>query len=403
MAFRPESQIGVGGLSIGPVARKYIDQIIESNHVTYGPLTKEFEKRFADLHQCKHAIFTVSGTCALQLALDVMKEKRSWDDDVEVIVPAMTFIATVNAVLICGLKVVFCEVDENTCNMDPKKLQAAITEKTGAILPVHLFGVPCDMTSIMEIAEKHNLEILEDSCETMFAKQDGKSVGSFGMAGCFSTYAAHFLVTGVGGFVTTDDDDVAVRVRSLMNHGRDSIYIACDDDKNVEGEELVEIVKRRFNFVRLGYSYRLTEFEAALGLEELDRWENTYKVRKATAKFFIDKLAPLEVAGHISLPRNLGGSYEHSFMIFPVIVHGNKKSALVQHLEKKLIETRDLMPLLSQPHIEDMFGDLRAAYPVAAYNSENGFYLGCHQHLSQDEMNYMVEQIQTFYESAAAS
>src|SRR5207249_5320991 len=126
------------------------------------------------------------------------------------------------------------------------------------------------MDAVLAIAKKHRLKVIEDSCETVFARYKGKKVGSLGDIGCFSTYVAHYIVTGVGGFATTNDPKLAVRLRSLMNHGRDSIYFQIDDDKGLKGAKLREVVARRFSFVSVGHSFRATEFEAALGLAQLE-------------------------------------------------------------------------------------------------------------------------------------
>jgi dTDP-4-amino-4,6-dideoxygalactose transaminase len=198
------------------------------------------------------------------------------------------------------------------------------------------------MDPIREIAARHDLKIIEDSCETMFASYNGKRVGSLGDIGCFSTYVAHLLVTGVGGINTTNDPDYAVRMRSLMNHGRDSIYISIDDDKNKTGEELRMIIAKRFEFTSVGHSFRATEMEAALGLAQLEDWETMITTRRANARALISGLAPL--ASYLQLPEIRPGS-EHSFMMFPVVLLDQPKAELVNFLERNGVETRDMLPL----------------------------------------------------------
>src|SRR5207253_10292362 len=153
---------------------------------------------------------------------------------------------------------------------DPALIEAKITPRTRAILPVHLLGLPADMRAVADIAARHDLKIVEDSCETMFAQCDGRKVGSWGDIGCFSTYIAHYIVTGVGGLATTNDADLAVMLKSLMNHGRDSIYLNIDDDKDCDRESLYRLAARRFTFVHVGHSFRCTELEAAIGLAQLE-------------------------------------------------------------------------------------------------------------------------------------
>jgi dTDP-4-amino-4,6-dideoxygalactose transaminase len=396
MTYRADKQIGVGDIVIDARARGYLNEVIESGHLSYGPFTRRFEQQFSTLHGCDHAIFMASGTCALQVALAILKEKYGWEDGDEVIVPALTFIATSNMVLHNNLEVRFAEVDPVSCNLDPSKLQDALTDRTRAIVPVHLFGRPAEMEPIMDFARRYDLKVLEDSCETMFARYKGKPVGSFGDAACFSTYVAHLIVTGVGGFVTTNDPDVAIGARSFLNHGRDSIYLAIDDDRGTSQEKLREIVARRFNFVRVGHSFRCTEFEAALGLAQLETYEGIIAARRANGRFFLERLAPLQAEGKLSLPVVPDHS-DHVFMMFPVIVHDGRKRELVNHLEECNIETRDLMPLLSQPVYLERFGDLRERFPVATYNSANGFYVGCHQYLQTEELEYVAETILDFF------
>jgi len=196
---KAKKQIGVGGIVLGKKEKEYLAQVISSNRLSYGPFSKKFEQKFAKAHGTRFGLFMNSGTSALQVALAALKEKYQWKDGDEVLVPAATFIATSNVILQNNLTPVFVDVDEATYNIDPSLIENKITKRTRCIIPVHLFGLPCDMKPIMNIAKRHNLRVLEDSCETMFAKDQGKSVGSFGDIACFSTYVAHLIVTGVGG------------------------------------------------------------------------------------------------------------------------------------------------------------------------------------------------------------
>jgi len=201
--FQPSKQIGVGGLEIGPLERKYVNQVLDSSRLSHGPFSQRFESLFAREHDCQFACFLNSGTSALHIALAVLKERHGWRDGDEVLVPAVTFISTANIVIYNGMRPVFVDVDLRTYNMDPAQMEKKISGRTRAVIPVHLFGLPAQMDAIMEVANRRGLRLIEDSCETMFATCDGKKVGSFGDIGCFSTYVAHILVTGVGGFCTT--------------------------------------------------------------------------------------------------------------------------------------------------------------------------------------------------------
>jgi dTDP-4-amino-4,6-dideoxygalactose transaminase len=148
------------------------------------------------------------------------------------------------------MKPVFVDVDPLHYNIEPSLIEKKITKKTRAIIPVHLFGLPCEMSQILTIAKRRRLKIIEDSCETMFASYKSRPVGSFGEMGCFSTYVAHLLVTGVGGLITTNSDRFAIMCRSILAHGRDSIYLNIDDDDSISDEgRFSAIINRRFSFV----------------------------------------------------------------------------------------------------------------------------------------------------------
>src|SRR3990167_2528261 len=195
--------------------KRLIKEVLKSGRLTYGDKTRELERRFAEIHGAKYAIFTSSGTAALKISLHALKDKHGWKDGSEVIIPAVTFVATMNAVLMNNLIPVLVDVEKETANIDARLIEKAITLKTVAILPVHLLGQPADMDEIMRIANKYKLRVVTDSCETMFVN---KHVGD---TTCFSTYIAPHLVTGVGGLILTNDKKLATTMRSILFHGRD--------------------------------------------------------------------------------------------------------------------------------------------------------------------------------------
>jgi perosamine synthetase len=390
-------KVPVGDLRLGAKEKQYLAQVIDSNRLSYGPFSQRFEALFAQLHDCKYAIFCNSGTSALHLALAALKERHGWQDGDEVLVPAVTFIATSNVVLHNHLRPVFVDVDRATYNIDPALIEAKITPRTRAILPVHLMGLPADMEPITDIARRHNLRLIEDSCETMFATYRGRTVGSWGDIGCFSTYIAHYIVTGVGGLATTNDPELAVLLKSLMNHGRDAIYLSIDDDETSDRESLYQIAARRFHFVHLGHSFRCTEFEAAIGLAQLEDKDAIMARRCATAAFYRERLAGL--SEFLQLP-TVPPDRDHVFMLFPLVVRDGTKRGLINFLEENGIETRDLLPLLSQPIYRRLFGDLEPAYPVAQWLNRGGFYIGCHQHLDEAAREYVVDKFYEYFKRA---
>jgi len=364
-----------------------VNDCLDSNRLSRGKYTEKFENDFAKLHGCSHGVFCNSGTSALQIALAALKERHCYEDGDEVLVPAITFIATSNVVLQNNLKPVFVDVDPYTFNIDPDKIAEKITDRTVAIIPVHLFGLPANMPRIMSIAHYYGLNVIEDSCETMFSSVEGKSVGSFGDMACFSTYVAHLIVGGVGGLVTTNDKRYDEMCRSLMAHGRDSIYTSIDDDDKVSKD----MIERRYKFDRIGYSYRCTEIEAAIALSELERWEDNLRTRRYNAARLTMLLKPFE--DKLQLPHTPEG-YDHSYMMYPAVCkEGVDRESLLMHMESKGIETRYLFPLLSQPAYKKLFPGMLEKYPVAQRLEKQGFFIGMHQGLIRADMHFIAHTI----------
>ncbi len=353
--------------------KKLIKEVLNSGRLTYGEKTKELEGRFAEIHGAKYAMFTNSGTSALKIALHALKDLNGWKDGDEVIIPAVTFVATMNVVLMNNLKPVLVDVDPQTVNIDPSLIEKAITKRTRAILPVHLLGQPADMDAIMKIAKKHKLKVVEDSCETMFVNKIRGDVA------CFSSYLAHLLVTGVGGFITTKDKKLATIMRSMMFHGRDESYLNIDD-KPAD-------ISKRFWFPRFGYSDRMTEMEAALGLGELDNWEGMIKKRQQNASYLINGLLGPDVVFPLSDVR------QHAFMFFPMLVRN--RDGLMLHLENKGIQTRTMMPLTTQPLVKPY---LKGKYPAATSINKYGLLIGCHQYMSKSDLDCIIESVREFYD-----
>ena len=394
-AFKPDYQIGSAGFRFGVREKKYVNDVLKSHRLSYGPWSDKFERMFAKEHGAKFAVFSNSGTSALHMALAAMKEKYGWHDGDEVIVPAVTFIATSNIVLYNNMRPVFVDVDPRTYNIDPSKIKAAITKRTRVILPVHLFGMPADMEPIMKIAKKYKLRILEDSCECMFAKYKGKPVGSFGDVGCFSTYVAHFLVTGVGGLAITSDPELAVLMRSFMNHGRDSIYMNIDADNGLSTKKLKMVVNKRFSFVRPGHSMRATELEAAIGVAQFEGRRENIKQRRKIANFYTRELSDLK--DYLQLP-HVPEDRDHNFMMYPIVLKDAYKHDLVHFLEVRNIETREMVPLTNQPVYKKLFGrNFEHRFPVAKWINQSGFYIGSHPYLKSKEIRYIVDMIHNFF------
>ena len=390
-------RIGVGTSSITDADEARLLAVLRSGRLSPGAVTSDFEARFAALHDRRHAAMCNSGTGALQLALQALKDRDGWPDGAEVIVPAMTFVATVNTVLYNDLTPVLVDIDPVTFNMDPAACAAAVTDRTVAIVPVHLFGQPANMTDIMAIARKHDLLVVEDSCETLGVRHAGQMVGSFGDYACFSTYMAHLVTTGVGGLALTDDNELATRFRSLMNHGRNPRYLRIDDDQGLSDEDLLKVIESRYEFVWLGQSYRATEMEAALGIGQLERLGEAMAARREIGAALGRALAHPD----LQLPEVAPGN-EHAWMMYAIVCRRpGLRNPLVLALERAGVETRFLLPILGQPCYEGVLSHRPGEFPVTEHAQAHGFYIGCHPGMTADDVAYIGEVARTVVGTAS--
>jgi dTDP-4-amino-4,6-dideoxygalactose transaminase len=252
---------------LGEEEQAAVQRVLESGVLAQGPRVAEFERAFAAFVGTRHAIATSNGTTALHAAL--LAHGIGPGD--EVITTPFTFIASVNSILYSGARPVFVDIDESF-NLDPNQIEAAITPRTRAIMPVHLYGQPADMDAIGQIARAYDLAIVEDACQAHGAEYAGKRVGGFG-TGCFSFYATKNMTTGEGGMITTDDDDIAQRARQIISHG----------------------MKVRYYHEILGYNYRMTDLAAAIGIEQLKKLPEFNAQRVKNAELYNQQLA--DIAG----------------------------------------------------------------------------------------------------------
>jgi len=289
---------------VGKEEKQAVMKVIESGMIACGPRVEEFEKQFAAFVGTKYAVATTSGTTALHLAL-LSVGVTSGD---EVILPSFTFIASANSVLFCNAKPVFCDVNSKTFNLDVERIDSLITEKTKAIMPVHLYGQPANMKPILEIAEKYGIHVIGDAAQANGARYMGKMIGSFGDAECFSYYPTKNMTTGEGGMITTNNKDLAERLFSLRNHGR-------------------EKTKWGYEHGRLGYNYRMTDIAAAIGLEQLKKLPHFNQKRREHAQYFSEKLGGVE---GIEIPYVLENT-EHVYHQYTIKC--NERDAFIQQLK----------------------------------------------------------------------
>ena len=225
-----------------------VNEVLRSGMLVQGLYVEKLEKAFAEYHGVKHAIAVSNGTATLHLALKVLG--IGLGD--EVIVPAFSYVATANVVELVGASCVFVDIEEGTFNIDAKKIEEKITSKTKAIIPVHEFGLACDIEAVSLIAEKYNLHVIEDAACALGAKQKEKLVGTFGIMGSFSLHPRKSITSGEGGILLTNDEEIAKKIRQLRNHG-------------------IEIEYGQMNFVEAGFNYRMTDFQAALAWSQFQR------------------------------------------------------------------------------------------------------------------------------------
>ncbi|MCM8832698.1 MAG: DegT/DnrJ/EryC1/StrS family aminotransferase [Candidatus Omnitrophica bacterium] len=391
-------KIPFGTIVITEKAKKLVNEILDTKRVSQGKYVREFEEKFAKLVGSKYAVAVSSGTDAIALALSVMYDYGAKRGD-EVILPSLTFVGTANAVLIAGFKPIFVDVEFDTLNINPEKIEEKITEKTKAILVVHLMGKAAKIDKILNIARKYNLFLIEDAAEAHGAKYKDKYVGTFGNMGCFSTYVAHIISTVEGGIIITNNQDYAEILRSLRAHGR-----ACKCNLCVLNISSGYCKKRfmygrdiRFVFERFGFSSKMNEIEAAIGLGNLEiydeilekRRKNFFKLKETFNKFeeyfyTIDESENEKLGPHA----------------FPFILKENCKftrDQLVNFLNERGIDTRDLFASIpTQTPGYKFLGYKEGDFPISEYIGNNGIHIGVHQEITDKDIKYIEQVLKEF-------
>jgi dTDP-4-amino-4,6-dideoxygalactose transaminase len=328
-------------------------ETLRSGWLTTGAKVKAFEAEFARYVGSKDAVAVNSGTAALHLALDAIGIKESD----EVIVPAMTFAATSEVVLYFKAKPVLIDCQRDTLNLDPTQIEAAITSKTKAIIPVHFGGQPCEMDRILEIAKKHNLRVIEDAAHALPASDHGRTIGTIGDITCFSFYATKTITTGEGGMVTTENSEWAERMRMMSLHG-----ISHDAWKRYtkEGSWYYEILSP-------GFKYNLTDIAAAIGIEQLKKCNEFWEARQRIAMNYAKAFADLQ---EIQLP-TCRNDVQHAWHLFVIQLNLerlkiNRNQFLEALREKEIGTSVHFIPLHLHPYYRDKFGYKPEDFPTAS-------------------------------------
>jgi dTDP-4-amino-4,6-dideoxygalactose transaminase len=354
---------------IGNEEIEAVTQVLKSGILTHalgaGPMVTKFEKAFAKYAEAKHAIAVNSGTAALHLAMagTGIKSKD------EVILPSFTFVATAEAIVMVGAKPVFVDIDPETYNISPQKIENAITKKTKAIVPVDLYGLPVDMQPIREIADKHSLIIIEDAAQAHGATYKGKPMGKFADVTCWSLYATKNITTGEGGLITTNNEEVAERIRIMRSHGE----------------------KEKYKSTMLGYNYRMPEIEAAIGLVQLQKLHKFLAKRRQNAKKLTEKLAG---SRNLQLPKE-PKDCKHGWYLYTVRLKNaseNERNKVLEELRRKGIgaEAYYVNPVHLMTYYRK-FGKYKL--PETEKASKQVFSLPVHPSVTEEQINYIGDTV----------
>ncbi len=341
----------------------------------YNPKVKEFEQVFADFHQARFGITAANGTVTLETALSA----AGIGPGDEVIVPPISFIATATAVLRIGAIPVFADIDEATYNLNPARVDEAVTERTRAIIPVHFAGQPADMDALMGIAERHRLVVIEDCAHAHGATWKGKRIGSFGHFGSFSFQASKNLTAGEGGFLTTNDEELAEIARSICNQGR----------RPGGGW---------YEHVRLGTNYRLTGWQAAILLAQFSRLPKQIERRNKNARFLNEQLSGMDL---ISLPFVDDRVTCHSYYLYMIRLNLDRFPGITKDNFVRALTAEGIPCSAGYPHplyrnqVFDDYKHICNDCPAAEVMCSNSFWLSHEVMLSQsDSLNDIASAIE---------
>jgi perosamine synthetase len=361
-------------LSAPDIEQAEIDAVVEvlrSGRLSLGDKLPQFEADFASYLRAPHAVAVSSGTAALHLAIRAL----GIGEGDEVILPSFAFIAVANAVRYERAVPIFVDIDSRTLNLDPCRIEKAITPRTRAILVVHTFGVPAAINEILQIAQHHKLFLIEDACEALGAELDGKKVGTFGDIGVFGFYPNKQITTAEGGIAITQNAQIAARIRALRNHGRGS-----------SGE--------RFAHGELGYNYRLSELHCALGIEQLKRIDAILQRREAVARGYHRRLGALTSVEFplVEIPRG-----RISWFVYVVrLAKGRnipQRDTLMSALAERGIETARYFPTIHlQPAYRDLFPP-RIPLPVTESVGGRTIALPFFNRMSEEQMDVVSDAL----------
>ena len=377
MSARQQWRGHFGHIQVGELGRKYLEDALKRNWVSEGTNVQMFEAGFAKKFGYGYAIAASSGTDAGIVAHAALLDRGAKRGD-EVITPALAFVATANCILAAGLTPKFVDVELETLNIDPSLIEAAITPRTRAIQVVHTMGKPCKMDEILDIAKRHKLLVIEDSCEAHGATYKGRFVGCLGDLGLFSFYAAHIICSAEGGMITTNDPELVQLCRSVRSHGRRAGQLY-------------------FHFDRVGFNSKMNDLEAAIGLEGLEMFDWTFAARRRLMRRLREILLPL---GDRLILYTDGPDEVICPHAFPVVLRDKNEEigGLYEHLEGKGIQCKTLFGSLPTQHQAFSFlGYSDGDFPVAERIGRTGLHFGIHQYLTDDDIEFIAGSIRDYF------
>lgn len=358
--------------NIGRKEYKKLKNTLKSIFLTTGPVTREFEEKFAKYLNVRNVVGVYSCTAGLFLSLKSIGIKEGD----EVITTPFTFIATSNSILYCNAKPVFVDVEEKTGNIDVSKIEEKITDRTKAILPVHLYGVMCNIKRIKEIADKYNLKLIEDSAHCIEGEYEGIKPGNLSDVACFSFYATKNIASGEGGAVATNNNEIAEKIRILRLHGM---------DRSAEKRYTEKFVK--YDVPVLGYKFNMFDIQASLLIPQLERIENIWKRKKIIYEYYTKKLADIEEIYVPEVPANI----KHSFHLFTIRVPAEMRDFLVDFLQRNGVGVAiNYTPVHLMKYYRERFGYKKGDFPVAEKIGETTVTLPFYPKLKFREIDYII-------------
>jgi len=348
-----------------------------------GPNIERFELMLAEYVGVKYAMVFNSGTSALHAALLAYGIGKGD----EVIVPSFTFIATANAPLFVGAKPVFADIEERTYGLDPEDVESKITPKTKAILPIHYGGSPCLIYGLKQVAERHNLLLIEDAAESLGATINGKKVGSFGGCAILSFCANKVITTGEGGAVVTDSAEIYEKLKLIRSHGR------AETANYFSSTEYMD-------YVTLGYNFRMSDITAALGIAQLKKIDKVIEMRRENTKKMSTRLSGI---AEIEVPRP-PDSFFHVYQMYTIEVRDGRETRddLARYLNTKGIMTKVYFEPIHRTYFYKKTRGCNDRLPVTEWLSSRVLTLPMYASLEQTEIDYITENIKSFFSSRRA-